>query len=190
MQLILASSSPRRRQLLLEANIPFSISVPDEEAEQASATTTSAVELVAELAVNKAENVARRTESGLVLAADTLAECNGTILGKPVDMDHARQMLQSLSGQLHQVHTAICLWKRPENRTLVCTETTDLEMSELSSSLLESYLASRQWEGKSGGFGLQDEIDWVRIQSGSESNVVGLPMERLRDMLDTFGFSY
>ena len=184
MKLILASGSPRRKQLLSAAGYDFTVEVPDESAESIGAISLSPVELVAALAFQKAANVACRTDKGLIIAADTIAECNGRVLGKPVDRQHAGQMLRQMRGQVHYVHTGVCLWKRPIDRKSLQTETTTLEMAELTDDQIAEYLDTGLWQGKAGAFGYQDDIDWVNILEGSASNVVGLPMELLARMLE------
>ena len=183
MKLILASGSPRRKQLLTEAGYDFIVDVPDDSAESIGAVELSPVELVAALAFQKAANVIQRTDTGLVLAADTVAECDGKVLGKPTDREHAGQMLRQMRGKVHYVHTGVCLWRRPADRKSVQTETTELEMARLSDQLIEDYLNSGLWQGKAGAFGYQDDIDWVTIRKGTASNVVGLPMDLLARML-------
>lgn len=184
MELILASGSPRRKQLLQEHGYDFRVVVPRPEAECGMCSGESPVELVQRLAEQKAADVAERTEQGLVLAADTVAHCFGRILGKPEDREHAREMLQHMSGKVHQVFTGVCLWHRPANLILKDVAKTDLVMTPLSESLLESYLDSMAWEGKAGAFGFQDGLDWVSIVDGEATNVVGLPMPLLETMMD------
>ena len=183
MNLILASSSPRRRQLLTAAGYRFTVDPPDESAERSPDSNLSPIGLVISLAFRKAKNVAERTNRGCILAADTVAECNGMVLGKPCDREDAKKMLMVLSGQVHFVHTAVCLWPKPDNRQILKTDTTELEMSELAESEIEDYLDSGLWKGKAGAFGYQDDLKWIRIREGSVSNVVGLPMELLESML-------
>ena len=183
MKLILASQSPRRKQLLADAGYSFEVDVPDEGAESVGGIHLRPLELVAALAFYKACNVAARTTEGIVLAADTVAECRGQVLGKPTDRQHAREMLKTMRGKAHFVHTGVCLWRRPDDRKTVRTESTELEMVDLTDQQIEDYLDSGQWQGKAGAFGYQDGIDWVSIRKGSASNVVGLPMELLQTML-------
>ena len=191
--LILASSSPRRRQLLTDAGFEFTIEPPDEDAESGVPQSLGPKRYVAELARRKAENVAARLTTTpaerVLLAADTVAECDGRILGKPADIQEARDMLSWLSGREHQVLTGICLISlidpigaaTPEPTVEV--ETTRLRMSPLEEDWLEPFLASGDWQGKAGAFGYQDGLEFVRIVHGSESNVVGLPMERVTPLL-------
>ena len=182
-KLILASRSPRRRELLAQAGYRFEVRPPAETAESGLADGESPAAMVARLAYQKAADVAGSVHEGLVLGCDTVVECDGRILGKPADREQARQMLRTLSGQLHRVLTGLCLWKVPQGRPLVRVATSTLRMDPLSQQQLEEYLAGGQWEGKAGAFGYQDRLGWVHVIDGSESNVVGLPLELLAEML-------
>ncbi len=189
-QLILASNSPRRRELLTEAGYLFDVVAPDPKRESGPRPGESAEHLVARLATEKASQVAEvlasKASGPLILAADTVAECRGQILGKPNDRDHARQILRQLSGKTHRVLTGICLWQLPNGPRRTAIDVTTLEMESLSEQQIETYLEGGLWQGKAGAFGYQDGIDWVRIITGSPSNVVGLPMELLCEMLREF----
>jgi septum formation protein len=182
-RLILASGSPRRRELLSEAGYTFEIVVPTEAAECGVCSGESPPELVARLAYQKAADVGPRAGAGLIIACDTVAECHGQILGKPANEEHAHTMLKLLSGREHRVYSGLCVWLWPDGEPDVQVEQTTLRMDELSDRQIEQYLATDQWVGKAGAFGYQDGLDWVHILQGSESNVVGLPMERLAAML-------
>jgi septum formation protein len=181
--LILASRSPRRRELLLEAGYAFEVVPPDDSAECGMCSGENPAQMVARLAYQKAANVVEKTAAGVVIGCDTVAECEGRILGKPLDVDHAQLMLQTLSGREHRVFSGLCLWKIPGGRPLVRVATTLLRMDLLTAKQLDDYLASGQWEGKAGAFGYQDRLGWVHIIEGSATNVVGLPMELLAEML-------
>jgi septum formation protein len=183
-KLILASRSPRRRELLAEAGYDFEVLPPGESAECGLCSQETPPEFVARLAYQKAADVAPRVERGLVVGCDTVAECCGQILGKPHDRQHAEEMLRLLSGREHRVYSGLCLWRRPDDATHVAVDVTTLRMSELSPDELVEYLDSGLWEGKAGAFGYQDRLGWLTIAEGSESNVVGLPMELLKRMLE------
>ncbi len=178
-KLVLASQSPRRRMLLEENGFEFEVIAPHDSVEKGVCSKCSPEELVIESAFVKARAIASQVESGIVLAADTVAECRAEILGKPVDRDHAEKMLRLMSGKSHQVLTGVCLWHRPSDKYVVKMEQTILKMDELSEEQLEVILESDNWIGKAGAFGYQDGLDWVHVQAGLESNVVGLPVERL-----------
>lgn len=191
-KLILASSSPRRRELLEEAGYNFEVLPPRDGAEPDTIEGLGPAKLVAELARLKGEDVADQFRADapasgdptIVLAADTVAECDGRILGKPRDEGDAREMLTWMSGREHHVLTGVCLiGEADDGATHTEVVTTRLLMASLESDWLEPYLASGRWGGKAGAFGYQDGIDFVRITEGSASNVVGLPMERLSVLL-------
>jgi septum formation protein len=182
-KLILASGSPRRRELLAEAGYEFEVVAPSEAAERAPRDGEDPAELVAELARGKADDVAARVRSGTLVAADTVAACEGQILGKPADRAHARRMLELLAGREHRVYSGLCVWPLPDGMPETRVAVTTLRMERLSDAQLEEYLDGGQWRGKAGAFGYQDRHGWLHIVAGSESNVVGLPLELLAEML-------
>ena len=187
-KLILASQSPRRRQLLEEAGFDFEVIPPHENAECGICSGETPPELVARLAFQKAQDVAKSfAGDALLIGCDTVAECQGQILGKPVDQSHAKQMLSLMSGRIHHVFSGLCIWRRPDDRYWLEFDVTRLQMDQLEEDQLEDYLETGAWEGKAGAFGFQDGLDWVHIVEGSESNVVGLPMELLGKMLSVAG---
>ncbi len=151
-------------------------------------------ELVARLAKQKAADVIEQLETAedgageaLVVACDTVAECVGQILGKPANREHARQMLGLLSGREHRVWSGLCLQDAPGGAPRLGVALTTLRMESLAEDAIEQYLDSGLWEGKAGAFGYQDRTGWLHIVEGSESNVIGLPMELLAEMLDCRG---
>lgn len=185
-RLILASGSPRRRELLAAAGYRFEVLLPSEYAESGVIEGERPTELVARLAYQKAADVACRVERALIIACDTVVDCRGQILGKPRDRDDARTMLRLLRDTVHFVHSGLCLWARPESRSLTRVATSRLRMLPLSDERLEQHLDSGDWQGKAGAFGFQDGNDWLTLEEGSESNVVGLPLELLEAMLRDF----
>jgi len=199
--LILASSSPRRRQLLLDAGYQFTVLQPQDINEDQLPSEPPEL-LVRRLALAKAQSCARQLSlasdsvpqasgmeprSSLVVGCDTVAECSGQILGKPTDKGDARRMLALLRGREHRVLSGLCLWHLPTDQHRLEIDITRLIMDPISDDALENYLDSSQWQGKAGAFGYQDGLDWVHIVDGSESNVVGLPLELLAKMLNEFG---
>ncbi|MEM9367456.1 MAG: Maf family protein [Planctomycetota bacterium] len=147
----------------------------------------TAPELVARYAFRKAAEVATKLSTGLVLAGDTVAGIHGQILGKPRDRDHADEMLRTLAGTHHDVFTGVCLWSVQSARCVVDVVRTRLQMQPLSDADRLAYLETGKWEGKAGAFGYQDGNAWLSVlEGGSESNVVGLPMERLAELLKHF----
>ncbi len=182
-RLILASRSVRRRELLTQAGYQFEVIAPAETAEDESLGEEGPAQLVARLACQKAASVAARVQRGWILACDTVAECGGQILGKPSDRRHARQMLETLRGREHRVLSGLCLWAQPGGTARVRVATTRLRMDPLTDAQIDEYLATDAWKGKAGAFGYQDRLGWVHVVEGSESNVVGLPLELLAQMI-------
>lgn len=194
--LILASSSPQRKSLLAEAGYEFEILPPDETAEGGICSQCGPAELVLDLSARKAADVVsqlravgRPQKPTLILACDTVAECEGMILGKPRDEDHARSILEHLRGKRHRVYSGLCLWvldatqqRKTSPRTRIAI--TELEMDNLTDEDIDEYLESGLWRGKAGAFGYQDRPGWLSIVQGSESNVIGLPMELLAEMIE------
>jgi septum formation protein len=208
-KLILASRSPRRRELLKAAGYDFEVFPPSDDAEGGEYPGETPRGLVARLARQKAADVAGRIPvepaandlwcgrpgcmsrrdactTRLILGCDTVAECAGKILGKPADRKDAKAMLTLLSGQEHRVFSGLCLWPLPNGEPAARVAVTTLRMDMLAPERLDAYIAGDQWQGKAGAFGYQDGIDWVHVVEGSESNVVGLPLELLAEMLEQF----
>ncbi len=186
--LILASSSPRRRELLDTSGYAFQVIEPDPNAECGICSRETPPELVARLAYQKAANVIEKIDDGVVLGCDTVAECMGQILGKPHNRQHAQEMLERLRGRPHSVYSGLCLWDKVSARRIVQVEVSRLTMDPISDLELQDYLESDLWIGKAGAFGFQDGPPWIHLTEGSPTNVVGLPMELLSKLLPEFGF--
>ncbi len=139
------------------------------------------------LAAAKAAAVAEQGVTGLVLACDTVGEVGGLVLGKPVDRIDAARMLRALSGRIHRVVSGVCLWRISEDgrRSEPYTRSAEstLFLPPIDEGFLGDYLASGLWEGKAGACGYQDGLIPLRLIAGSPSNVVGLPLELVREML-------
>ncbi len=188
---MLASGSPRRAELALAEGWEVEIVPPPDDAEQAAAPRAEGESLeafVTRLAQAKAEAVAAAGTTGLLLACDTLSEVDGLPLGKPVDRDDAARMLKALSGRQHRVVSGVCLWRvtadGPRAKPLSGHEESTLFMQPLDEQFIVGYLQSGLWRGKAGACGFQDGQVPLELISGSPSNVVGLPLELLRGMLE------
>jgi len=186
--IVLASRSPRRLALATAEGWQVTVDAPPEEAEAsapARGSSESLADYVRRLALAKAQAVidADPHRPGIVLACDTLADIDGQPLGKPSDRSDARRMLQELSGRRHRVVSGVCLWPRPDGAPLFGDAESILEMGELTAEFLDWYLDSGMWIGKAGACGFQDERLPLRLLQGSPSNVVGLPLELVRDLL-------
>ena len=183
MQLILASSSPRRRELLSQGGFAFRVVHPQVLEDSWAAQYHSAVERARCLALAKARSVAPNFSQALVLGADTLVALGESVIGKARDREHARKILTTLSGTTHQVITALALIFTPDGPSLVEHDTTSLTMAQLSAEQIDHYLRTGPWQGKAGAYAIQEDDAFVSKVRGSFSNVVGLPLELLERML-------
>lgn len=184
--LILASASPRRRELLSEAGYSFTVlTSPVEEPTRCPKDILPQVWPVC-LAYAKAKAVQKhyKIKSATIIGADTIVILDGQILGKPKNRKHAKEMLSALSGKKHDVITGIALLNGEDEKLLKAVSV--CRMKKLSARELETYLDSRLWEGKAGAYGIQDKDPRVDLISGEWSNVVGLPIVLLKKELKTF----
>lgn len=182
-RIVLASNSPRRKELLTTVGVDFIIDAssideivrPGETPEQA----------VMALALQKGLDVATRHETGdIIIAADTIVYTD-VVMGKPRDAAEAKEMLQSLSGTLHRVYTGIAVVEAGTNRKFVDVECTEVKFKELDEDRIDSYIATGEPFGKAGAYAIQGKgmtlVEWIR---GDFFNVVGLPVGKLEDLLE------
>ena len=185
-RLILASASPRRQSLLAEAGYAFVVH-PSDVDEEAAGTTPLPAELALQLAVAKADAVAAKFPEDVVLAADTVVAFGDQPLGKPADADHARRMLALLSGTTHVVITGVAVVRRAANLHALARVMSAVRMRDLTAAEVERYVASDEWRGKAGGYGIQDNDPFVHRLTGCHTNIVGLPMTTTRRLLAEAG---
>jgi septum formation protein len=176
--IILASASPRRAELLRELDMPFEI-VPSD-AEEVHNEVLTATEVAQINAYRKARSVAKRAPDSLVIGMDTLVALGTRLFGKPASMSDAERMLGELQGRTHHVVTGVCLLFLRRHRQRVFADRTEVTFRELGLEQIRPL-------DKAGGYAIQDHGELIveRID-GSFSNVVGLPLERLREELATF----
>jgi septum formation protein len=184
-RLILASTSPRRRQLLEEAGYSFEVD-PSGIEELPPDSETSASAYAAHLAWRKAAEVALRRNAGLILGADTVCAVGGQILNKPIDRNDAARMIRLQEGRDTDVVSGICLFRGDRHEWVGAVELSIVRFKRLSDQERDDYLDSGRWRGKSGGYGVQDRDPFVAVVEGSFSNVVGLPLERLAGLLRSY----
>jgi septum formation protein len=185
-RVVLASRSPARRRLLERAGFDVRVIDPDI-AETPNGQAVSAERHVHENAWLKAQAGARQVKTGLVIAADTVAYAGGKVLGKPRDRSDARRMLELLSGTRHDVLTGLCLCRATDRLSVSTVETTTLAMRVWTTEEMVRYLESGDWEEKSGAYAIREQDDpVVERVTGSISNVVGIPLERLQALLREF----
>ena len=181
MQLILASQSPRRKELLGLFHVPFAVRVAD--IDETMDPSLPPFDEVARVSRRKAEAIDRE-KTDVVIAADTIVVCQGRVLGKPRSPEEAKAMLRLLSGRDHQVMTGMTVL-RGEN-ILSCTEVTDIHFRELSELEIEAYVATGEPMDKAGSYGIQGGAAlFAEKMVGDYYNVMGLPVCRLWQLLKT-----
>jgi len=182
---ILASASPRRRELLQRICGEFRVEASGIEEVLAGAPTAEAV---AEVALAKARAVAGRVGEGVVLGADTVVVIDGEALGKPAGPDAARAMLRRLRGRPHEVITGVAVVDAASGRSEVTAVRTRVLMASVPDADLDAYVSSGEPLDKAGGYGIQgDGGALVAGFAGSYSNVVGLPLLATATLLNAFG---
>ena len=181
MQFVLASASPRRKELLAELITTFEICPSN--ADENITSYTSPEDLVLQLAALKAREVALRPEheGKIVIGSDTVVAFDGEVLGKPKDEADAKRMLTALSGNTHQVYTGVCI-VLPNGEKLVAADCTDVEFEALDEAAISAYVATGSPMDKAGAYGIQDG-GVVKEIHGSYSNVVGFPCELFEKLL-------
>jgi septum formation protein len=186
-RLTLASASPRRAGLLKAWGYAFEALDPavSEEGVKAS-SPTRLVELLAE---TKAKAARRKIKSGVILAADTVVAIQDRVYGKPADVPHAAEILRALSGKSHAVITGVCVMDARTGKASTAHAVSHLKMKPLTEKEIGGYIASGEPMGKAGAYGIQGETGdrWVTLEEGSRTNVVGLPEELVRPMLEAAG---
>jgi len=182
MKFILASASPRRKELL--ANAGFDFEVQAGQIEEVHRPGETAGDYVARLARDKALNIARRVSEGrVVLGADTEVVVGGQILGKPSDADDAARMLRLLSGKAHEVTTGVCLVSAPERILAQRLSVTLVTFADLTEREIQEYAASGEPMDKAGAYAVQGLASkFVKHIEGSYSNVMGLPVHVVYEM--------
>jgi septum formation protein len=182
---ILASSSPRRAELLRQLHPDFTVMPSD--AAEVTHEHLSPLEICQLNAHRKARAVAKKIPDALVLGADTLVFLDNEVLGKPRDLAEARRMLMRLRGRTHQVVTGVCLIHLRAHHERIFAASTDVLFLPCSDATITGYLAKVDTLDKAGAYAIQQHGEWLVSEiSGSFSNVVGLPLERLRSELQSW----
>jgi septum formation protein len=182
MPLILASTSPRRRELLALLGIPFDVKVPS--FEERLEVDRPAIEQVQSFAQGKARSVARQEPEAIVLGSDTVIELNHHVLGKPADLAEARAMLRRLAGCDHYVRTAVALVCSARAIDVVALSTAIVRMKPFDERVHERYLATGESLGKAGAYSIQGEGgDLIDSIDGDFPTVVGLPLRLVAQLL-------
>lgn len=185
MEIILASASPRRRELLEQIGISFHIRVSQKEERY---TSIEPREIVEELALMKAENVASELDrtGKAVIGADTIVVLDGRILGKPKDDQDAFDMLSALQGRTHEVYTgvAVLICENEKKKTVIHSECTKVQVSAMTEEEIRGYIATGECMDKAGGYGIQGLFAaYIEGICGDYYNVVGIPVSYIYHVL-------
>lgn len=185
-KIILASASPRRKELLKAIGLQFKVEPSNYEEDISSASDP--YELVKSLSLAKARAVAANHRSALIIAADTLVVCEGRLLGKPHTETEAREMLEAINGKQHSVITGFTIMDSGDNRAVSGSVETRVYMKRLTSEEIRAYVKSGEPLGKAGGYAIQG-LGLVIVEriEGDYFNVVGLPLCALAESLKEFG---
>ncbi|MBS4194828.1 Maf family protein [Lederbergia citri] len=184
--LVLASGSPRRKEILKKLNIPFTTFSPN--ADETQPTGLAPSEIVMALALRKVNVASEHFPVSVIIGSDTIVVCNDLILGKPQNVDEAKQMLKKLSGNIHSVYTGVAI--KHDSKVETFFEKTDVEFWELTETDIQHYIESGEPFDKAGAYGIQGQgALLVKSITGDYYSVVGLPISRLYRSLIEFGFN-
>lgn len=194
-RIILASKSPDRKELFKQARIPIEVLKPDVDEEQLKKVIKNPIQLVMELARTKGlyvkKIVQRSKKEGIIIAADTVVELNGEIIGKAIDEQEAFINLKKLIGKTHNLITGIAITNSYESKVITDYETTAVKFVKLSDDEIKTYIKSGDWKGRAGAYAITEKASlFIEDIQGSPSNVIGLPMHKIFLILkNSFNFN-
>jgi len=184
-KIILASSSPRRRQLLSEAGYQFEVVPPGINESAFDSARLSARRFAEKLALAKANSVAERFADYVVIGADTVVDSNARIIGKASDAEDARRIITRLFSAPHKVITALAVIRKSDGVEMVESDVTVVYPRQLTTEQIDEHISSGLWVDKAGAYAIQENGDrFIERIDGSLTNVMGLPIELLGRMLE------
>ena len=185
--LILASASPRRKDLLKQAGFKFKVVPSGLDESSLKIANADPAGFAAEVALAKAVEVAGRYPAALVIGADTVVDFNGEIIGKPTDARDAERIIRLLFSAPHKVITAVAIIRIKDHTQVVETDTTTVYPKKLTNEQIADYIKTSRWQGKAGAYGIKETGDeFVERIDGSITNVMGFPMELVQRLLKKF----
>ena len=186
MNIILASTSPRRRELLALLGIPFDVIPPT--CDETPLFNLPPCEQAKRFAYDKAESIALQHPEDLILGSDTVIEIEGCLLGKPKDLPEAETMLRQLEGRCHQVHTGLALIHKASRTAIVIVETAHVWIKPFQEPDLQAYLKTEESLGKAGAYSIQGEgAKLIEKIEGDYPTIVGLPLWQTAKLLEEHG---
>jgi septum formation protein len=182
--LILASASPRRRQLISEAGYEFSVVTPDIDESSFKTNDVEPVEYAKRLALAKAKSVAQEHPDSIVIGADTIVDFQGRIIGKAADAKEAELITRKLFSAPHKVITGIAIVRLSNGTELVRSDSTTVYPRKMTAEQIAEHIKGGSWRDKAGAYAIKETSDeFVEKIEGSLTNVMGLPMELLGSLL-------
>ncbi|MHC4737709.1 MAG: Maf family protein [Planctomycetota bacterium] len=187
LSIILASASPRRKELLADAGYEFKVVVPDIDESAFLPERLEPCQHAKQLALAKAKTVASKYPDSLVIGADTIVDFNGQIIGKPTDADNAEKITRTLFSKPHKVITAVALVRLSDNTEIIESDITKVYPKKMTNEQIIEHIKSESWRDKAGAYAIQENGDeFIEKIEGSLTNVMGLPMELLQQLLQGF----
>lgn len=184
--LILASTSPRRQELLTLLGVLFDVVAPT--CEEVPSPMLSPSEQAKQFALDKAQSVSNQQPTHLVIGSDTVIEIDGVLLGKPENLQDAGRMLRQLQGRTHQVHTGVAVIQQSTNYSVHFVETAHVWIKDFTNAELEHYLDTKESLGKAGAYSIQGEgAKLIEKIEGDYPTIVGLPLWRIAKLLEERG---
>lgn len=185
--IILASSSPRRKKLLKEAGFNFVVDTSN--IDESKVDKQDPHKMVKQLSLEKAREVAKRHQDSIIIGADTTVFCDGQILEKPTDSEDAKRMLKFLNGKVHSVITGITIVNTETNQEITDSEESRVFFKKITNGQIDEYVQTGQAIDKAGAYAIQEGLSqyFVEKTEGDYTNIVGLPMNLLKQLLAKIG---
>jgi len=184
--IVLASASPRRKELLAEAGYRFTVFAPKIDELVFLADGINPREYAKRLALAKAKNVAEKFPASLVIGADTVVDFQGQIIGKPADSKEAEQITRKLFSAHHKVITAVAIVRLSDGVEVIDSDTTTVYPKKMTAEQIAKHIKSGSWQDKAGAYAIAEQDEFVERIEGSLTNVIGLPMELVHRLLKRF----
>ncbi|MFH0979125.1 MAG: Maf family protein [Candidatus Woesearchaeota archaeon] len=183
MKLVLASKSPRRKEILERLGYEFIVDASN--FEESEIREHDVKRLVMQIARGKAEKAAAKHKDSVIIAADTAVYFKEKIIGQPKDAEEAEKMIKSLLGEVHEVHTGLYLINTKSGKTAKSYEVSRVKLNRVSKEILTEYISAGSYEGKAGAYNISDPnfSSFVESVEGSYTNIMGLPLEQINSLL-------
>jgi septum formation protein len=186
--IILASKSLDRRKILKRARLPFEVLVTNVEEDSFKKENADPIELVKQLANAKAlkakEKLIQQNKDAIIVAADTVVELDGEIIGKAKDEEHAFKILKKLVGKSHNLITGIAVTETYNPKIIITHDSTSVRFLDLTDKEIWAYIRTGEWQGRAGAYSIRERASlFIESIKGSSSNVIGLPMNKLYQIL-------